>query len=91
MTARPLDPFTLPPSRPTLSMPPTSHASGGTLPCSGTTQHAITNSAIAVSPSPVSSTVRSPQRSVSKPQGNSLMAMPSPSAPNATPSSALPR
>ncbi len=80
--ARPLDPFTLPPNRPTSSIAAPSIGSPGTRAAVGATNAAIIASAAAVVPNPVSSTGRSPQRSVSKPQGNSLSAMPSPRSPS---------
>ncbi|MCY1364008.1 hypothetical protein D9M69_507960 [compost metagenome] len=89
ITARPLAPFTLPPSRPTSSSPAPSTPRPGTWPAPGAAHSAIATSAIAVLPSPASSTGRPPQRSVSRPQGSSLTAMPRPMRPSTKPSAAL--
>lgn len=89
ITARPLAPLTLPPSNPTSSKPVPSQARPGMCPGVGAANSAIAISAIAVLPRPTSSTGRSPERSVSRPQGSSLIAMPSPISPSTRPRAAL--
>ena len=86
MTARPLAPLTLPPSRPTSTSPPASRPNEGIWSGDGEAQSAIAARAKAVPHRPSSSTGRSPQRSVSRPQGSSLSAMPRPISPSARPS-----
>ena len=86
ITARPLAPLTLPPSMPTSNRPsPSSHKPGTSAPA-GAAYRLIQANAAAVAPRPVSSTGRSPQRSVSNPHGSSNSATPSPIKPNAKPS-----
>lgn len=89
ITARPLAPLTLPPSSPTSNSPAPSQPRPGTCCGVGAARSAIASSASAVPQRPVSSTGRSPQRSVSRPQGNSLTAMPRPIRPSTRPRLAL--
>lgn len=89
ITARPLAPFTLPPSTPTSASPAASAHNGGTEPSDGVIHSSKVNSASMVPSKPVSSTGRSPQRSVAMPHGNSVRATPRPMAPSATPSCVL--
>lgn len=89
ITARPLDPFTLPPSSPTPHIIATMCASGGTASGVGTIATAISASIAAVAISPVNSTRRSPKRSAAIPHGNSDSATPNPSAPSTRPSEPL--
>jgi hypothetical protein len=91
ITARPLEPFTLPPSRPTQHIAATTRSSGGTACALGTIAATITASIAAVATRPVSSTRRSPKRSAAMPHGNSDSATPKPSAPSTRPSAALSR
>ncbi|MNT19615.1 hypothetical protein D3C72_1548810 [compost metagenome] len=85
ITARPLAPLTLPPSTPTSTRPTANSHRLGTVTPSGEAKPLIQASAAAVAPRPVNSTGRSPQRSVSRPQGSSNRATPKPIKPSAKP------